>query len=971
MAPRTLSVVSRRPGWPSARPQRSTAIVAALVAVVVVSTACDDEPLAVQVVSLRTVPEQVRLNNVPVGLEGIGDFVVSNGGNAAWVPSGPPVVVGEGFAWVSGCDEPLGPGNACQGTLRFTPTAEGTFSGSLTVIAEGVGDVGQDVIVTTEIVATAVPPILLLSPDDVDYGTVRVGENRRETITATNVGDVDLDVSLFCENDVFTMAGQVRQRLLLPAGESQTINVDYSPRLGGPADGALRAELCGPGCGPAVSLRGIGSAPRIDADPRALDFATLAPGQRATLPLTIRNIGTGLLEVSALEVLSADPGLVVDGDLTFPILLLDDEEVQVSIAWQPTQGRAALDALVVLHSNDPVAPEAFVTVDGTADGPGLQVLPGALHYGRLLAGDSRQANLVVRSVGAVDVDITSIALEGQPFRFVTLPPTGPLAPGQALQFLVEATGNRDADADGGAVGALVVRATGGLEERAALTFQAGTSGCVPIARVGNVNLGFVQLNTGVSGDVVVENVGDAPCFLSSVDGGGLPFDGAFSATPVGLSTLNPGESGQVRFAFQPTRSGARSAIVGLNFADVAVPVFVSVTGTGVDGAVAFVPSGLSVGPVDRRCGDSRSTSVLANSSNRAVTITEIALTTSGAPFRISPQRTPPFALLPGATTPISVTFNVSSAPVGLSTAVVLATSEEGLDASLRLALDVTNAGSDIEERFTATGSRAVDILFVVDNSGSMFDDQALLAENFDAFFNAALNSGQLDFQVAITTTDVISADAAAGRFVGQPGVLRGGNGNLRTSFEERVLVGIDGTGLELGLEAMRLALTLPENSGFLRRDAALSVVFVTDEDDAGAELRFLPDPALSREPSEYIALLEGLKGAGGDAGGILVSGVLPAVGAVRYQELVTTFGGASLDIAQPDWGEQLSQIGIDTFSLARSYALEGVPQLGSIIVTVDGEATTDFVFDDARNAVVLDDTPRAGADVTVVYRSGC
>src|SRR5688500_11827035 len=47
-----------------------------------------------------------------------------------------------------------------------------------------------------------------------------------------------------------------------------------------------------------------------------------------------------------------------------------------------------------------------------------------------------------------------------------------------------------------------------------------------------------------------------------------------------------------------------------------------------------------------------------------------------------------------------------------------------------------------------------DILFVVDNSGSMADEQEILAANFDAFINQIAGAG--NYQIGIVTTDLDS-----------------------------------------------------------------------------------------------------------------------------------------------------------------------------------------------------------------------
>ena len=128
------------------------------------------------------------------------------------------------------------------------------------------------------------------------------------------------------------------------------------------------------------------------------------------------------------------------------------------------------------------------------------------------------------------------------------------------------------------------------------------------------------------------------------------------------------------------------------------------------------------------------------------------------------------------------------------------------------------------------------------------------------------------------------------------------------------------------------AISRPENTGFIRPDAALAVIFVTDEDDSGDLVEFLPDPALSRTPGDYIALLEARKAGAVQNTPVLVSAVLPPVGG-RYREVVDHFGGTVLDILSPLWGTQLSAIAQDTFALSRTFQLANAPRAATVTAT--------------------------------------
>lgn len=219
------------------------------------------------------------------------------------------------------------------------------------------------------------------------------------------------------------------------------------------------------------------------------------------------------------------------------------------------------------------------------------------------------------------------------------------------------------------------------------------------------------------------------------------------------------------------------------------------------------------------------------------------------------------------------------------------------------------------------GSNAVDILWVVDNSGSMREEQAELAAKFNAFVGALVSIGA-DFRMAVITTDTRAA-SARGRFQDAPGrflqrncqatsdelaaecgdlsldqpflnVSNYRNGTtvdvdrLQRDFRCIASVGDCGNPYEEGLGALGLAIA-PNmiasdgvNSGFFREDAFLAVIFLTDEDDCSFGGAF--DPATDSQcytsntrpnmvPVEtyYNALVE-LKG--GDPSRVLLAGII-------------------------------------------------------------------------------------------------
>jgi hypothetical protein len=159
-------------------------------------------------------------------------------------------------------------------------------------------------------------------------------------------------------------------------------------------------------------------------------------------------------------------------------------------------------------------------------------------------------------------------------------------------------------------------------------------------------------------------------------------------------------------------------------------------------------------------------------------------------------------------------------------------------------------------------SSAVDILFVIDDSMSMTDEQRQLGIWSSELFDVLSLSGELpDLHIAVTSSSVAIPDISrcqtggtlhvggavlqSGRYIrdvaGAAGRERNYTGTLTEAFAKLALVGDSGCGFEQPFNATRIALSgyAAGSEGFLRDDALLLVVFVTDEDDCSAR-----DPAL-------------------------------------------------------------------------------------------------------------------------------
>ena len=209
--------------------------------------------------------------------------------------------------------------------------------------------------------------------------------------------------------------------------------------------------------------------------------------------------------------------------------------------------------------------------------------------------------------------------------------------------------------------------------------------------------------------------------------------------------------------------------------------------------------------------------------------------------------------------------------------------------------------SEQPDVFTQKGAAQVDILWVIDNSGSMAAEQEKVAERFNQFFNQLIIS-QVDYHIGVVTTDPEEggalrqyggppvANCAACRFItkdvpcSDPNVDISGLATeaeiedvlaaqcpAQLVFRKLIKVGVDGSSFEEGFTQAATALGArtvdpntgfpdgvapAENEGFQRAAASLYIVFVSDEEEGakqdGSPVRY------------YQRLFEGLKQAGNE-----------------------------------------------------------------------------------------------------------
>lgn len=298
----------------------------------------------------------------------------------------------------------------------------------------------------------------------------------------------------------------------------------------------------------------------------------------------------------------------------------------------------------------------------------------------------------------------------------------------------------------------------------------------------------------------------------------------------------------------------------------------------------------------------------------------------------------------------------------------------------------------------------VDVLWVVDNSCSMDEEQVKLGKNFDAFIEFFVDSG-LDWHIGLVSTDT-EDKTQKGKLIEKGGYryLTDATPNPVLLFSDMARLGTSGSFSEKGLLAAQYALAAPTdairraNEGFYRDDAALHIILISDEDDQSA-------PQTNR--FEFASFLQNLK-SDVDTPVTFSSIVGPpplgcssadgdAAPAGVYQNVTRTVGGIIESICEEDWSGVLRELGLQAAGLRREYYLSEVPVPGSLQVWVDDKgrhndgvdeklitgakkvgdvcrelgltACFPYTYNAERNSVIMTDwVPTPSAEVFIRYK---
>ncbi len=500
-----------------------------------------------------------------------------------------------------------------------------------------------------------------------------------------------------------------------------------------------------------------------------------------------------------------------------------------------------------------------------------------------------------------------------------------------------------------------------------------------------LSFGDLPVGTALQKSVELINTSNQPCLISGIEiaPGSDPMFSTSSNSSLVVPPMNrlplmvvvntppaaiEGEShsGYLRFQVNPT-----------TIPNVLVPL-----GVRIAPCLVASPEVLEFGNVKVGCRASAKAITLYNACSQDIMLDAIEISPQPSDFTISAAPVVPaegLALEPGVPQPMQVVFAPTTYAPHTSEAVFSVT-EAGVSKKIRVALRGVGAMNNINvDTFTQPLQTPADLLFVVDNSCSMYDKQNSLATNFSSFI-AYANQLKVPYQIGVTTTDdgPFGDQGQLRRSTSNPMLLTPTTPNVATRFSEKVNVGTNGSGLEQPLSAALKAVTAPlitgANRGFLRPDASLSIIIVSDApDQSSAPASYYLNRFMSLVPRNK-AWLFTFSTIGPFTSPLPVGCTIDTgIDVGRYEPIITASSGIQADICTQDWARDLEAIGRNALGPRSTLFLTAAPDLAEpVTVTVNGRAVRDFTVDPVTNAVTINTTSTPpGATIEVNYATAC
>jgi hypothetical protein len=186
--------------------------------------------------------------------------------------------------------------------------------------------------------------------------------------------------------------------------------------------------------------------PRIEAAPADLAFRKVLLGETKTLPVVLRNSGTGRLDIRNVMVDSTAYRIATGPGLEIPA----GSERTIMVEYRPTT-EAEHAAAVIVDSSDPATPAVRLPLLGRGIRtmvPDVEVSPQTLGFGAVTVGQTKEMTFAVRNYGPGILSVSDAVTSHARYVIVDPPPPFQVPANGERQVTVRFFPNNGGDANG-------------------------------------------------------------------------------------------------------------------------------------------------------------------------------------------------------------------------------------------------------------------------------------------------------------------------------------------------------------------------------------------------------------------------------------------------------------------------------------------------------------------------------------------
>ncbi len=449
----------------------------------------------------------------------------------------------------------------------------------------------------------------------------------------------------------------------------------------------------------------------------------------------------------------------------------------------------------------------------------------------------------------------------------------------------------------------------------------------------------------------IHSVGTGNLYLGS-----LTIDGSAAFTIDGDDTAHaiaPGDHTTVHIRFEPLADGMTLGALHIASNDPDDPdLAVELAGTGMAPRIQLSPASWDYGEADAGCPHEQVVEI-TNIGSKVLVVEDVDVSASSDELSYTWLFFEGTSLQPGESHNVTVTYEPRDEMP--DTGYLYVTSNDPTRPEvMAVQHGVGLISAPVVDEFQPAAYPATDILWVIDNSCSMADDQTSLASNFNAFLEIA-DSMQLDYHLGVVTTD-------DGHLQGAIPIMTPSTPDLHAAFAAAVTVGTMGSANEKGFqyawEAVGSPLADPggPNDGFLRDEAGLRIIFLSDEAEQSAET-----------VEDYVDNFRSRKANPND---VILSCIIEQNYGQRYEQAAAMTGGLVEYLSNPNWANTMSELAWLSVNHSYYYPLSQVPVEGTVEVRINGVPVHEgWSLDTVNHAVAFDpDHIPDGEDlISVIY----